>query len=259
LTDRKLAKPEPALTRRLELEVSARLRQEPRPVLTAETELQPKPTFTAKTEVQLPARQSAETGGLLGARTALEYDLRPKAEAVPEYALTPEIKQTLAWAQVARQRLTEIGKLLKTPQGVIQLLRKEPPKEERRSAISVQPISQAEPPQYIKPWTDTPEPFGDVPKYNPPRLTTSTTPTMVDIPSPPTYPPVPTYDAPPIGTPWIPPPRDVPDVPPRETTPPSKPLPPRWWLLLPPSMFIEDAKEGTYRVQEGKKQILLLA
>ncbi len=86
-------------------------------------------------------------------------------------------------------------------------------------------------------------------------------PTMADVPPPPTYPPVPTYDAPPIDTPWTPPSRDVPDVPPHKTTPvpQPEPLPRGWWRLIPPSVFAEDTREGAYRVQEGKRQILLLA
>jgi hypothetical protein len=54
---------------------------------------------------------------------------------------------------------------------------------------------------------------------------------------------------------------DIRPVPTYETTPAPQPepLPPGWWRLLPPSMFTEDAKEGAYKVQFGKRQVLLLA
>ena len=169
----------------------------------------------------------------------------------------------------------------------------EPPDKERRP-IPTLPTSQAEPPPTAKPPYEAPKTSEDEPKYNPPLLTTPIVPPMADVPPPPTYTPtvpqisevppldvptvptydvtppstytsVPTYKTTPVNTNWVnvppldvptseaPPPKELPDV------PPPTPLPPGWWRLLPPSMFAEDNKEGAYKVQTGKKQILLLA
>jgi hypothetical protein len=221
------------------------VRLKPRRVLTdrkAETELQPKPTLTAKTEVQLPARQSAETGGLLGTRTALEYALRTKAETAPEYAL----------------RLTEISKLLKTPHRVQPLLRRELLRKERRPIIPLKPpVLQTEmPPQYDKPLVLTPELFGDIPRYSSPLLTTTTTPTTANVPSPSTYPPVTVpriSEVPTVGVPPAP-------INEKSPTPRQTRLPFGWWRFLPPWKVADDrAGGGAYKVQEGKRQILALA
>ena len=134
----------------------------------------------------------------------------------------------------------------------------EPPNRERK-IIPTLPALQIEPPSTVKPPYEIPKSPEDEPKYNPPPLTTATPPPTADVPPPPAYTPVPTYEMPPVYTPrgGVPQP-DVPKVPLLEGPPPT-PLPPGWWRLLPPSMFTEDTKEGAYRVQEGKKQILLLA
>jgi hypothetical protein len=126
------------------------------------------------------------------------------------------------------------------------------PEEERRPFVAKPLTLQVEPPQYAKPWIyvlKTPERTS---QYEPISVsTTSTTPTMATIPSPPTYT---STTVPKISEVSA---VDVPTVPTYETTP--TPLPPRWWRIIPPSVFIEDAKEGAYKVQAGKRQILLLA
>jgi len=186
-------------------------------------------------------------------RSALVQALEVRAEAIPEYALTPEIRQVLREMQLIRQKLAEINELLKTPQGVMQLVREELPERKQRFVIPTVLLTlQAETPQYVKPWTRTLKTPEDEPKYSPPLLTTATTPTAVTIPSPPTYTPV---TVPKISeVPTV----DVPSVPTYDTGV-YKRLPSGWWRLLPPSMFVEDAREGAYRVQEGKRQILALA
>jgi hypothetical protein len=259
-TGKKLAsqvKLEPVLTRKPELEVSAKLR--PRQ--------EPKPAFTARTEIQLPTRRElgAEVGRPLSLPEvqksalvrALEVRTRETPTAPPKIILMPEIKQSLEWAQGVGRKLVEIGELLKSPHGVLQLLRKETPKEEeRRPFVAKPPMLQTEtPPQYAKPPTYTPELFGDILKYNPPLLTRTTTPTTVDVPPPPTYTPA---TVPKISeVPTV----DIPTVPTYETTPMPRPepLPRGWWRLLPPHIFMHGRDEGAYKVQFGKRQVLLLA
>jgi hypothetical protein len=190
-------------------------------------------------------------------RIGLVQALRARAEAVPEATLTPELRQTLARAQGVGQRLTEIGKLLKTSQGVVQLLKKEIPQRKRRLVIPTVPqipteISEPVPPFPKPDILKTPE--SDL-KYSPLLLTTTVTPTTSEVPTP-TYTPAPPVTVSKISeVPVV----DVPTVPTYTPASQPKPLPSGWWRHIPPSMFVEDAREGAYRVQEGKRQILALA
>jgi len=191
-------------------------------------------------------------------QNALVYALKPRVDAVPEIALTPEIRQALEWTQEAGRRLAELDALLKSPRAVQLLLRREPPEEERRTTIPpTLPTMQTETPHPAPPFprTDTPKIPERATQYEPTPVPTSTTPTMADVPPPPTYTPV---TVPKISeVPTV----DVPTVPTYDTypTPQPSPLPPGWWRLLPPSLFTEDSKEGAYKVQAGKRQVLLLA
>jgi len=189
-------------------------------------------------------------------RSSLVRALEVRANAIPEAALAPEIRHALRQAQEFGRRLAELDALLKSPRVVQLLLRKEPPEEERRTAIPLmRPTLQAEtPPQYTEPPTYTPKTPEYVLQYEPTPVPTSTTPTTAEVATP-TYTPV---TVPKISeVPAV----DVPTVPTYETTPvpQPEPLPPGWWRLLPPSLFTEDAKEGAYKVQAGKRQILALA
>jgi hypothetical protein len=170
-----------------------------------------------------------------------------EAEALPGIMLTPEVRQILAQAQEVRRRLAEIDAALKL------LLRRKQPKKERRPAIPLMPpILQTEPPQYVEPSTNALEPFGDISKYNPPLLTTATPPPTYTVTTP-TYTPA---TVPKISeVPTV----DVPTVPTPDTVPVPPPLPPGWWRLLPPDAVAENSREGAYKVQTGKKQILALA
>jgi len=266
---------EPVLARRLEPEVSAGRR----PWL--------EPALTARAEIQLSTRETGAEVGRPEVQNALVHALKPKAETVPEAALAPEVRQAFEWAQEAGRRLAELGEIINSPRVVQLLQRKEPPEEERRTAIPILPILQAESPRAIKPWTSVLKTSEDEPKYNPPLLTQPTTLTTADVPPTPTYTPVtvpqisevPTLDVPTVPTtvdvptvpttvdvptvpttvdvPTVPTTVDVPTVPTYETTP--EPLPPGWWRLLSPSLFTEGSKEGAYNVQFGKRQVLLLA
>jgi len=266
---------EPMLTSRAELEASARSQPELRPALTAKTEIQlqevqrQEPRVEAGSQLRLPEVQ----------KSALVYALKTRAELIPEVAMTPEIKQAVEWAREFGRKLWELGTELRP------VIRpppadKEPPDKERK-IIPTLPTLQVEPPSTVKPPYEIPKSPEDEPKYNPPPLTTTTAPPTVDVPPPPTYTPVPTYEMPPVYTSDVPPPptytpvptyemppvytsrvdvppTDVPKVPLLEGPPPT-PLPHGWWRLLPPGMFAEDNKEGAYRAQEGKRQILALA
>jgi hypothetical protein len=132
----------------------------------------------------------------------------------------------------------------------------EPPDRERRPAIPILPISQVETPPTVKPPYETPEISGYEFQYEPvDQPTAAPPPTTYEVPTlsaymPPTMPKISE-----VPTPNIQP------TPTYETTPVPQPtpLPPMWWRLIPPSMFTEDSKEGAYKVQAGKKQVLLLA
>ena len=227
---------EPALTRRPELQAP---RQEPKLASRAELEL------------RLPE-----------VRTALEYALRPRAETIPEHALTPEIQQVFAWAQEVGRRLAELDAMLKTPRAV-QLLKEEPP-EKRRGLIVTPSLGRPEtsvpsPPFPISITLKMPEfPW----QYEVPTVPTSTPTPAADVPPSPTYTPVPPYSPTPISTPQISevPTVDVQPVPTYDTgpMPQPEPLPPGWWRLIPPDA-VAGGREGAYKVQTGKKQILALA
>jgi hypothetical protein len=179
---------------------------------------------------------------------------------------------------------------LKKPELLYAVREFETPETRRRRIIPPlhMPTLQVESPFTVKPPYEIPKSPEYEPKYNLPSLTTTTPPPMAEVPPPPTYTPVPTvsiYDVPTYGVPptstytyEVPPmltytpvppttvPQisevpllEVPTVPTPDTVPEPQPLPPGWWRLLPPGMFAEDAKEGAYRVQEGKRQILALA
>jgi hypothetical protein len=219
-------KPKDDLTARTEVELASR----PEPVLTGRTELEvsagrsprQEPSSTARTEIQLSTREAG----------------RPEVQNALVHALKPG------------------DALLKSPRVVQLLLRKEPPEEERRTAIpTAPPILQAEPPRDIKPWVSTPETPERVSQYEPTPVPTSTTLTTADVPPPPTYTPVTVPKISEVPTP------DIRPVPTYDTypAPQPEPLPPGWWRLLPPSLFTEDSKEGAYKVQAGKRQVLLLA
>jgi len=191
-------------------------------------------------------------------RIGLVQALRARAKTVPETALMPEIRQLLEWAQETGLKPTEISKLLKTPHGVQLLLRREPSRKKRRPIIPLKPpVLQTEtPPQYDKPWADTPKLFGDIPMYSSPLLTSTTTPTTANVPSPSTYPPVTVpriSEVPTVGVPPAP-------INEKSPTPRQTRLPFGWWRFLPPWKVADDrADGGAYKVQEGKRQILALA
>jgi hypothetical protein len=249
---------EPVLTGRTELEVSAGRSPRQEPSSRTEIQLSPRqePALTARTEIQLSTREAGAEVGRPEVQNALVHALKPRAEAVPEIAPAPEIRQAIEWAQEAGRRLAELGEIINSPRIVQLLMRKELPKEERRTAIPLMPpIMQAEPPRDIKPWSSVLKTSEDEPKYNPPLLTQPTTPTTADVPPPPTYTPVTVPQISEVPTP------DIRPVPTYDTypTPQPEPLPLGWWRLLPPSLFTEDSKEGAYKVQFGKRQVLLLA
>jgi hypothetical protein len=170
-----------------------------------------------------------------------------------------EIRQRGADAALTKTRTAETAAVrLRKPELLYAVSASEEEAPKRRKLIipPMPPILQAETPtQYAKPPTYTPEPLGDILKYNPPAyLTTTATPTTADVPSPPAYTPV---AVPKISeVPAV----DVPTVPTSYTypTPQPSPLPPGWWRLLPPDA-VADGSKGAYEVQAGKKQILALA
>jgi hypothetical protein len=191
-------------------------------------------------------------------RIGLVQALRARAKTVPETALMPEIRQLLEWAQETGLKPTEISKLLKTPHGVQLLLRREPSRKERRPIIPLKPpVLQTEtPPQYDEPLVRTPMIPERIPRYKTTLVSTFTTPTTVNVPSPPTYTPVTVPKISEIPT------VDVPTVPTYEKSPTPRQtrLPSGWWRFLPPWKIADDrASGGAYKVQEGKRQILALA
>jgi hypothetical protein len=186
---------------------------------------------------------------------AREADATADLAKLPETALTPELRQTIAQMQETGRKLAKIDEQLKPPR--LQLLRREPPEKERKPAVPILQIPTETPrPTPTFPKADTLKTPERILQYEVPTVSTSTTPSTADVPFPPTYTPV---TVPKIGeVPTV----DVPTVPTYETAPEPRPtpLPPGWWRLLPPSLFSADrAGEGAYRVQEGKRQILLLA
>jgi len=205
--------------------------------------------------------------------------------------LTPEVRSALLEGLEERQRLGESDATLTSPMTavaaatrlrkptvlyVVRELELEPPEKRRRPIIPVVPQIPTETP-HLAPPSVTPDTLRTegVPEYNPPLLATTTPPPTADVPPPPTYTPtVPQIsEVPPLYVPTTPPPGEVPNVPPLyvpttpppgevpNVPPPEEPprLPPGWWRLLPPDAVMNDSREGAYKVQAGKRQILVLA
>jgi len=94
----------------------------------------------------------------------------------------------------------------------------------------------------------------NVSQYKTPSLTATTTPTTSEVATP-TYAHITVSKI--SDDLW----RDVPTVPVYDTVPAPlpMPLPPMWWRLLPPGSIAGDGREGAYKMQFGRKQVLALA
>jgi polyhydroxyalkanoate synthesis regulator phasin len=131
------------------------------------------------------------------------------------------------------------------------------PKRRRRIILPVpSPLETETPPQYDEPLVRTPMISERVPRYKTTLVSTFTTPTTANVPSPSTYPPVTVpriSEVPTVGVPPAP-------INEKSPTPRQTRLPFGWWSFLPPWKVADDrAGEGAYKVQEGKRQILALA
>jgi hypothetical protein len=131
------------------------------------------------------------------------------------------------------------------------------PKRRRRIILPVpSPLETETPPQYDKPLVYTLMISERIPRYKTTLVSTFTTPTTANVPSPSTYPPVTVpriNEVPTVGV--SPAPINEKSPTPRQTR-----LPFGWWRFLPPWKVADDrAGGGAYKVQEGKRQILALA
>jgi len=183
--------------------------------------------------------------------------------------LTSEVRSALVEGLETRQRLKEADATLMAPMTAtataVQLRKPELlyavrelelPERRRRTVIPLihVPTTEVQKLEFPFPGTDTPNIPARTPQYKTPLLTTTTTPTTSEVVTP-TYTPITVPKISEVPT------LDVPTVPTYDTypMPQPEPLPSGWWRRLPPSLFTEDSKEGAYRVQAGKRQILVLA